>query len=525
DLSIDKAASGYTLTATAPGLTPATSAPFVVARVGGISGQLTTSTMWTLADSPVLVTGNILVNSGVTLAIEAGVEVRFDSGTALQVNGSLVARGTPSGPIVFTSSSPSPSPGDWLYIFFTDSSSDASYDASGDYTAGSILEHCQIRYAGGSGTTAALKIDVSSPLVRFCTIQDSAANGISVSQGAPRIQTNNLLHNASRGLYVNNYPGGGDVLVDQNTISFNSQGGLYAYFYSNSGVFTDNTFQGNGGPAIQASAGGLTITGNFINSNGGGINIDGGGCTTAQISNNTIINNSASSGGGIYSNPGWCGSTHTITDNILANNQASSGGALYVASGGTNKVYVRNNTMWGNTSPNAVVYFTGAGSDEFLANTVFDNSATSSPRITMYITGLPTIHSNNFSNPTNTFEVYNANTSGGPNLNAKDNWWGTVNQEEIRTRIYDFFDNATLGVVEYSPFLNTPDTSAPVSPPRGLSATPGPTSISLTWTANPETDVAGYKVYYDTDGPEPPYQGTGASQGTSPITVGNVTSF
>ena len=48
--------------------------------------------------------------------------------------------------------------------------------------------------------------------------------------------------------------------------------------------------------------------------------------------------------------------------------------------------------------------------------------------------------------------------------------------------------------------------------------------MTLAWTANPEADVVGYKVYYDSDG-KYPFDGTGAAEGPSPITVGNVSAF
>ena len=54
--------------------------------------------------------------------------------------------------------------------------------------------------------------------------------------------------------------------------------------------------------------------------------------------------------------------------------------------------------------------------------------------------------------------------------------------------------------------------------------TAGTGALTVSWTANPETDVAGYKVYYSTT-PGPPYTGTGAVQGASPINVGNLTSY
>ena len=49
--------------------------------------------------------------------------------------------------------------------------------------------------------------------------------------------------------------------------------------------------------------------------------------------------------------------------------------------------------------------------------------------------------------------------------------------------------------------------------------------ITLAWDANIEPDIAGYKVYYEADSPGDPYEGTGATEGDSPIDVGNVASF
>ena len=49
--------------------------------------------------------------------------------------------------------------------------------------------------------------------------------------------------------------------------------------------------------------------------------------------------------------------------------------------------------------------------------------------------------------------------------------------------------------------------------------------FSFTWSANPEP-VEGYKLYYKTDGAaSPPFEGTGAFEGPSPIDVGKQTAF
>jgi hypothetical protein len=49
--------------------------------------------------------------------------------------------------------------------------------------------------------------------------------------------------------------------------------------------------------------------------------------------------------------------------------------------------------------------------------------------------------------------------------------------------------------------------------------------VTLAWDANTEPDLAGYKLYYKTDTAGPPYTGTGATEGGSPIDVSNVTQF
>ncbi len=50
-------------------------------------------------------------------------------------------------------------------------------------------------------------------------------------------------------------------------------------------------------------------------------------------------------------------------------------------------------------------------------------------------------------------------------------------------------------------------------------------NLSFSWTANPEP-LTGYKLYYKTGtDSEPPYNGTGLPQGSSPIIIGKTTEF
>lgn len=82
---------------------------------GPHSGIISASQTWCPIDNPHRVTGGVTVPDSVTLTIEAGVTVIFDTGTFLQVDktGTLNAPGSEALPIVFTSSVVNPAPGDW----------------------------------------------------------------------------------------------------------------------------------------------------------------------------------------------------------------------------------------------------------------------------------------------------------------------------------------------------------------------------------------------------------------------------
>ena len=49
-------------------------------------------------------------------------------------------------------------------------------------------------------------------------------------------------------------------------------------------------------------------------------------------------------------------------------------------------------------------------------------------------------------------------------------------------------------------------------------------TVTLSWDPSP-SDITGYRIYYNTDSSTPPFTGTGATEGGSPIDVGNVLTF
>ena len=90
-----------------------------------VSGTIFTDTIWNVENSPYIATGHIYVRGtdgpdGITtLTIEPGVQIRFNPGVFLSIGassdspGAVIARGTQSAPILFTSNQPTRAAGDW----------------------------------------------------------------------------------------------------------------------------------------------------------------------------------------------------------------------------------------------------------------------------------------------------------------------------------------------------------------------------------------------------------------------------
>jgi parallel beta-helix repeat protein len=179
-----------------------------------VSGFISSDTTWGPATcDPYIVTGNVLVNSGVRLTIEPGVTVRFNAGKSLQINGELIAQGTSDTPITFTTNA-----GTWGYIHFTDTSVDAVYDVNGNYISGSIMEYAVVEYAGGAGVdnNGALRIENAHPLINRSTIRNNQASGIRAWSLSKELKISNST------ISNNTASSGGGIYVDEGSTSISN---------------------------------------------------------------------------------------------------------------------------------------------------------------------------------------------------------------------------------------------------------------------------------------------------------------
>jgi hypothetical protein len=103
-----------------------------------VSGGIYSDTTWTKVKSPYILTANVVVFPNVTLTIEPGVVVKFDSAVSLEIRqANIIAIGTKTDSIIFTSDSITPSAGDWKEIFLN---GNQSYNKH-------IFNYCDFRYA------------------------------------------------------------------------------------------------------------------------------------------------------------------------------------------------------------------------------------------------------------------------------------------------------------------------------------------------------------------------------------------
>ncbi len=83
------------------------------------SQHITNNTTWTVANSPYIIEGDLYVDQGANLTIEANVVVKFDGFFSLYISGNLIAIGTETSPIEFTSNAAQPDRVDWEAIEIT----------------------------------------------------------------------------------------------------------------------------------------------------------------------------------------------------------------------------------------------------------------------------------------------------------------------------------------------------------------------------------------------------------------------
>jgi hypothetical protein len=456
-----------------------------------VSGFILTNTTWNLAGSPYIVVGNTLVMSGVTLTIDAGVVVEFDTSRALQIDGTLIAIGIASNRITFTSNKAVPAAGDWGRIQFSDSCIDALYDTNGNYLSGSIMKYCDVLYGGkiSASVAAAVEMYYSSPYISNCAVISCGGIGVLCAGSSVKIDSSSIKYCAGYGLYFGSFQavaGPCTLTIQDDSISFNTNGGI--------------GFNNAGSPCNQVPIE-ILINRNYFkgNTQHGALCVENGLLFRLVVSENIFENNistqnARAGGASLFTTEG-----PIIECNRFINNEGVDVGALVLTDGGYDNGFVRKNIFEGNTctstSPlNCIISYhsNNPGYEEYFTNntirnniasggstcrfngfaltppqTAFhidsnefiNNQATSTinlhTQISAFTDQFATLSYNNFINSNSQYEIYNDCPYGGPNIHTYSNYWNSTNTQHVDSVIYDFFDNANQSVAFYLPILNS----------------------------------------------------------------------
>ncbi len=262
-----------------------------------VSGSIGSDTTWTAASSPYIVVGDVIVDKGVNLTINPGVEVKFDGLFSLIVNGTLNATGTPSQPIKFTSNQSSPAKGDWLRIRLQGRNNTLDYCeiSYGNYPlyimgpkTNNNITNCKIFNNTGDGIY--LK-QTTNNTIDNATVSFSDSNGITLLDSENNIINNSIIKdNSAFGTYFRSSK---NNRIENTNISNNDGIGIKLDLNSKEITFKNLTVYGNDDTGIDLGGNGYNniMDSLIIENNGIGINYNGA-TVNNSIWNTDIINNS-----------------------------------------------------------------------------------------------------------------------------------------------------------------------------------------------------------------------------------------
>ncbi len=218
-------------------------------------GSMTDSHTWVPQDFYFFVNEWTHVYNSATLTLQPGCLVKFYPGRGLYIGyysaAALIAEGTSSKPITFTSNAATPAPGDWEGIVFFNSTDDSA----------TIMDYCTVEYGGYASYDSNINCNQASPTIRHCIIRNSDEHGIyTTGSGAlPLISCSTITNNVN-GVYAasNSNPTITDCRITGNT--------TYGVYNNSSAITLDaeNNWWGNAdGPGGVASGSGDAVS-NYV---------------------------------------------------------------------------------------------------------------------------------------------------------------------------------------------------------------------------------------------------------------------
>lgn len=161
---------------------------------------------------PYVIWNDITINDATTLTLQAGAELKFNTGARFQVDGTLIADGDPVNHITFTSNQALPAPGNWERLFLNAAN------------AGTILDYCDISYGGATNGNIDINNCSSNVSISNSTITYSSNDGVYIRNGSsPSFINSVITSNNSEGIYI----------TGASSVTFGSNPGEWNEIYGN----------------------------------------------------------------------------------------------------------------------------------------------------------------------------------------------------------------------------------------------------------------------------------------------------
>lgn len=289
----------------------------------GVSGSISSNTTW--SSENIIVTGDITINNGVTLNIDPGVNVLFLGPYSISVEGTIIADGTASEQILFSSGYD----GEWSGIKFDDTDN-SNITSEFDYC---IFED------GSSGAGGAIYVYIYDGVsINNSIFRDNygyQGGAIYVDWGDISVQNSEFYNNSANdggAIYCTAFSEAtfSNIYVHDNSAS-NFGGGFTSTSASptlDKCIFDNNNATDSGGGLFFSSESPVLKQCLIINNSavdGGGICLSG---VYADIYNCTIADNSADNGGGAWIGGIGC----SLNNTIISSNTATNGNEIYLQS-------------------------------------------------------------------------------------------------------------------------------------------------------------------------------------------------
>ncbi len=416
-----------------------------------VSGYIRENTTWTVANSPYEVTGDIIIEEGVVLTIEAGVVVKSRNNVDIKVKGGLIAEGTPYNPIIFTSADRE-LPGAWGGIQFESTAMDAS----------SRLRYCEFYYAGDNsyGVGYPIVLDLrANPIIEHVTVERCRVNAVGLIGGSYHVDVRlddpglplwlsdaNLVIEAGAVLTIE----AGVLLKMSDNVDIYVRGGLIAEGTAGSPIVFTSYKDDHRGGDTNGDGSSAPLPGDW-----GGIQFES---TAMDASSRLRYCEFYYAGDNSYGvgYPILCDDASPLIQHITIDSSKSHG------------IYLRNNARpdMGGGSRGSV------GQNRFLG----------------------------FLSDPNKYAIYNNSRA---NVFAQYNYWETNIPAVISDNIYDFYDNNSRGRVYFEPFNETGDFDPPsitvISPNGGEKYHYGE-SHQIQWNATDQSGVYQIILSFSIDG-------------------------